>query len=244
MQALASLLLIALAWMDSPTGPPAVAKAPTVFTTFPQLLTATATTRYYRATPEIWGHLTADTTRPSFAGMIARSEAIEAPTPDSGYIEVVTIWDAEFFVLIHGGQSTGSEPETTVYRVTPFGIEQVNAGGKMKTLRTTETGVSKWSYEYNAQGRIRRLASWFLPLESGSIHPIGDLFLPGTKDRYFTAPGDPPTPKPPRLISETLYDYWPDTGKLRTITSHSRCGGLKTSVRHFDENGNELKEPK
>lgn len=236
-------LFVLLAWMDQPTGPPAVAKAPTVYTTFPQLLTATATTRYYRATPEIWSHITADTTRPSFAGMIARSEAILAPTPDSGYIEVVTIWEAEFFIFIHGGQTTGSEPETTVYHITPVGIEQVNAGGKMKTLLTTETGVSKWSYEYNAQGHIRRLASWFLPPESGSTHPIGDLFLPGTKDRYFTAPGDPPAPKPPRLISETLYDYWPDTGKLRTITEISHDASLRSTIRHFDESGNEVKEP-
>jgi len=236
-------LFVLLAWMDQPTRNPAVVKSPTVYTAFPQLLTATATSRYYRATPEIWGHITADTTRPSFAGMIARSEAIEAPTPDSGYIEVVTIWEAESFIFIHGGQTTSSEPETTVYHLTPGFIAQVNAGGKMKTLRTTETGVSKWSYEYNALGHIRRLASWFLPPESGSIHPIGDLFLPGTKDRYFTAPGDPPAPQPPRLISETLYDYWPDTGKLRTITEISHDASLRDSVRHFDESGNEVKEP-
>lgn len=235
-------LFLLLAWIDSPTRNPAAAKAPTVYTAFPQLLTATATTRYYRATPEIWGHITADTTRPAFGEMIARSETIAAPAPDSGYIEVVTIWEAESFVLIHHGKTTGPEPGTTVYHITPLFIEEVNAAGKMKTLLATETGISKWSYEYDAQGRIRRLASWFLPPSEGSVHPIGDLFIPGTKDRYVTAPGDPPTPKPPRLVSETLFTYWPATGKLRTITEVSHDACLRDSVRHFDENGNELKE--
>jgi hypothetical protein len=48
---------------------------------------------------------------------------------------------------------------------------------------------------------------------------------------------------PQRPAAETLYTYWPTTGKLRTITETSHFASQRSTVRHFDESGNEVKEP-
>ncbi len=45
-----------------------------------------------------------------------------------------------------------------------------------------------------------------------------------------------------RPAYEKLYEYWPITGAPRTITSAVSDDTTPSLIRHFDENGNELKQ--
>ena len=225
---------------------------PTMLSTYPQLRNPGATTRYYRESGrrDIILSLGGRTPRPEFEAYIAGLTPIARPTPVAGYVEIVTVSDREYFLIHHNPMRFPDiSPSAEAYRVTPGVVEQVTLGGPDQMLVGSPIGVDRWRYEYDAEGRLRRYTAWWsAPPEEGN-RAFYDMFKDETwinspGSRLLYPPARPWIPPLPRLASEDLYDYWPSTGKLRSITSESRWVSLKTSVRHFDESGYELKEPK
>lgn len=77
----------------------------------------------------------------------------------------------------------------------------------------TQIGVSRWTYDYFETGHIKEQSAW-----RGS--PMGDHWS---------------------RVSTTTYSYWPDSGKIQTITEEDRSfGGRRTITKHFDQDGNRV----
>jgi hypothetical protein len=225
---------------------------PTLLSTYPQLGSPAATTRYYRE-PKTRGidiDPSIQTTRPDFEAHIAQLMPIDRPTPVAGYVEVVTVSNHEYFIIQHGPTKFSDWlPMAGVYRVTPEMVESAMAIGPTQMLFSSQVGVVRGCYEYDSAGRLTRRTAWTWPLDQQTerdiyIRHLSALWTMSIANRLLRPPLRACATVPQQPAAEDLYDYWPDTGKLRSITSHSHWGGLKTYVRHFDESSNELKEPK
>lgn len=223
----------------------------TALSTYPQLKNSDAARRYYHQ-PEsrnISLSLGGKTPRPDFDAYIAQLTPIDRPTPVAGYVEVVTISDREYFIFQHAPRKfTDWYSWTDACRVMPDAVEQVTLIGPDQRLMGSPIGVDRWRYEYDAESRIRRGTAWWTapPEEANRTFSArfgNDIWISSPERRLLYPPAHPWIPPVSRLASEDLYEYWPATGNLRTITSHSHWGNLRTYIRHFDESGNELKEP-
>lgn len=223
---------------------------PTVPSTYPQLGNPDATRAYYHE-PKGRG-INIDpgnqTTRPDFQAYIAQLTPIDRPTPVAGYVEIVTISDREYFILQHG-QTRFSEwlPWVGVYRVTPEVVESVLAWGPELALFSSQVGVVRACYEYDDAGRLTRHTTWKPVLDPQTDRELytrrmRDLWTMNIASRLLHPPRRAWATGPPEPALERLYTYWPTTGKLRTVTDVSHNTTRQNTVRHFDENGNELKE--
>jgi hypothetical protein len=137
---------------------------------------------------------------------------------------------------------------TGVDRVTPEVVEYVVAIGPRQVLFSSEIGVVRWCYEYDSADRLSRRTSWTsqddpqMDRELYTRH-MSDLWTMSLANRLLRPPLRTWLTLPQRPAAETLYTYWPTTGKLRTITETSHFASQRSTVRHFDESGNEVKEP-
>lgn len=223
---------------------------PTVPSTYPQLGNPDATRTYYHEPKGRGINIRPDnqTTRPDFQAYLAQLTPIDRPTPVAGYVEVVTISDREYFVISHG-RTKFSEwlPMAGVYRVTPERVEYVLSAGPGQMLFPTQIGMVRWCYEYDSADRLSRRTYWAWGVNPQTnreryTRHMSDLWTTSLANRLLRPPRRTWLTLPQRPASEDLYDYWPTTGALRTITSHSRWGNRPIYVRHFDESGNEVKE--
>lgn len=223
---------------------------PTVLSTYPQLKDSAAKWRYYHEPMGRGINIRPDnqTTRPDFQAYIAQLTPIDRPTPVAGYVEIVTISDREYFILQHGQTKFSNwTPMAGVYRVTPERVEYVLAAGPEQMLFPTQIGMVRWCYEYDSANRLSRTTYWAWgvnPQTNRELYTryMSDLWTMSIANRLLRPPRRTWIALPQRPAAETLYDYWPTTGALRTITETSRSASMRSFVRHFDESGNELKE--
>lgn len=242
-------LLLLLAWMPSSNLGKQVDLRSTLFSTYPQLAHPPAPPRYFRYTGPITENFRLDLAQPDFAAILSRAEPIEHPAAGEGYVEVVTISDREYFILQHYPATPAyPDPGVTSYRVLPGRVEMVQTFGKSQRLTFTQIGASMWCYDYDEMDRTRRATIWCTMFDRQSEHQqtareFAASYADDIVTRLLRRSSLPSAISCVNPISETLYTYWPATGKLRTITGISHHPSLLSSVRHFDESGNEVKEP-
>jgi hypothetical protein len=224
-QALASLLVLALT-CASAAAEMTVDPRSSLTATYPQLATAAGATRYFRSAD--FGDLDHSLliSRAEFDACLSRLEPIARPTPAAGCIEIVTISAHEFFVFLRFPEQLWQPSGgALVYRVTPRTIEAVITWDNHGTL-TPGPDVTRWSYDYDASGRILRTSEWCDLINQGPAQELytqqssgvwsaglmSRLLLPPPRHEIFFRRGS---------VSETLPASWANACSLRGITIHS-----------------------
>lgn len=243
-------LFLLLAWMPSPKLVKQVDLRSTLFSTYPQLAHPAAPSRYFRYAGSITENFRLDLAQPDFAAILSSAETIEHPAAGESYVEIVTISDREYFILRHSPATPAlPDPGVTAYRILPGRVEKVYTFGKSQRLTFTQIGASMWCYDYDEMDRTRRATIWCTMFDRQSEHQqtareFAASYADDIVTRLLRRSSLPSAISCVNPISETLYTYWPATGKLRTITNTSHDASLRSTVRHFDESGNEVKESK
>ncbi|PTX99254.1 hypothetical protein DB345_02440 [Spartobacteria bacterium LR76] len=241
-------ILLLLAWMPSSKLGKQVDLRSTLFSTYPQLAHPAAPSRYFRYAGSITENFRLDLAQPDFAAILSSAETIEPPPAGEGYVEVVTISDREYFILQHyPATSALPDPGVTAYRILPGRVEKVYTFGKSQRLTFTQIGASMWCYDYDEMGRTHRATTWCTMFDrqaarQQAAREFAASYADAVATRLLRRPSPPFTMVDVEPLTEEIYDYWPATGNLRTITSQSRWGNLPIHIRHFDESGNELKQ--
>ncbi|MBN8711662.1 MAG: hypothetical protein J0I10_19990 [Verrucomicrobia bacterium] len=240
--------LVLLAWVLSPKLGEQVDLRSTLLSTYPQLTHPAAPPRCYRYDGPITENFRLDRTRPDFTAILSQAEPIDRPDAAEGYVEIVTISDREYFILQHHPATPAlPDPGITAYRVLSRRVEQVQTFGKSQRLTFTQIGASMWCYDYDEKGSIRRATTWCTMFDrraegQQTAREFAASYADPVATRLLRRSSLLPAISCVNPIGEALYDYWPDTGTLRTITQISHHPSLRSITRHFDESGNEVKQ--
>jgi hypothetical protein len=242
------LPFLLLAWIPSSSPGERVDLRSTLLSTYPQLGHPAAPPRCYRYDGPITENFRLDRNRPDFTAILSQAAPIDHPKAAEGYVEIVTISDREYFILQHYPATPAlPDPGITAYRALPGRVEKVQTFGKGQRLTFTQIGASMWCYDYDEKGRIRGATTWCTMFDrkaegQQTAREFAARYADPVAARLLRRSSLLPAISCVNPISETLYDYWPATGALRTITTKTRHPSLRGTVRHFDESGNELKE--
>lgn len=220
---LVSLVLLVLNWTAARAAEMTVDPRSSVYATYPQLVSPGGASRYYRLPQQDTVGFSPGSSRAEFDAFLSRLEPIDRPTPVAGYVEIVTISGHERFVFQHFPEQLWQPSGGgSVYRVTPRAIEAVITWDKHGTLAPGPE-VTRWSYDYDASGRLLRTAEWCDLINQGPAQELytqrtsgvwseslmSRLLLPPPRHEIFSRPG---------AVSETLPAYWAAACSLRGIT--------------------------
>lgn len=107
--------------------------------------------------------------KPSISSWLASLVPTRKPDPAKGLVEVLQLPDNLTLVKIQvpdaPDQGDANNGAAEVYKIEPQRIEFIKTWNRGGMLYATETGISKWGYEYDDDGRIvsRLYYHWAYP---------------------------------------------------------------------------------